>query len=131
MFCQHCKDSIGIEVFYDTDTREYTYRPEIYGHYELQRQEVNGQVYFKKGDRSIWWNEVNGIGQWNFGIDCYAQLDSETESIRPIGYFVSDAQCPHQITERNGKLKMRYGEELENWEDAGNSLALRPSFRGK
>ena len=90
-------------------------------------------IFAKKGDRSIWWDEVNGKGQWNFGHDCYAQLDGEAESIRPIGYIVSDAECPHQIMfseMENGKLKMRYGEELGNWEDAGDSLALKCSFRG-
>ena len=59
MSCEHCEHDIGIEVFYDTDTREYQYRPEIYGHYQLQLDEdgdpnlVNGRVYFKKANISF------------------------------------------------------------------------------
>merc|ERR1712141_379012 len=65
--CQYCKESIGIEVFYNTPTREYTYAPRIYGHYQLQSEMVNGRVYFKKGTKAIWWDDGNG--KWRVGYD--------------------------------------------------------------
>ena len=127
--CEVCPKGTGIEVFYKTPTREYTHAPEIYGHYQLQNEIVNGRVYFKKGDRArswftkkgdqaIWWN---GNDKWMVGLDSNKGSDDEN-----TGYFVNDVLCPHQITEWNGKLFHGQG----NWKDAGNSLALKCSIRG-
>ena len=115
--CQYCKQIIGIEVFYNTSTREYTHAPEIYGHYQLQSEMVNGRVYFKKDNYAIWWD---GDGIWGIG------LDSTKGSSGFYGYFINDVLCPHQITEWNGKLTHGKGP----WKDAGNSLALKCSIRG-
>ena len=65
--CTDCPKEWGIEVFYDTTIRKYTYAPGIYGHYQLQDEEVNKRVYFKKGnDFAIWWN---GDDKWIIGLD--------------------------------------------------------------
>ena len=114
--CEECPKGTGIEVFYNTQTREYTHAPKIYGHYQLQSEKVNERVYFKKGDQAIWWN---GNDKWSIGTD------SSKGSTSCTGYFVNDVLCPHQITEWNGKLTYD-----GNWKDAGNSLALKCSIRG-
>ena len=46
--CGNCPKEWGIEVSYDTEFREYTFAPGIYGHYQLQSEMVNERVYFKK-----------------------------------------------------------------------------------
>jgi len=117
--CKECPKGNGIEVFYNTPTQEYTYAPEIYGHYQLQSEMVNGRVYFKKGDHAIWWDDGNG--KWRVGHVSGKGTDP------CIGYFIKDVLCPHQITQWNGKLT--HGKGPAAWKDAGNSLALKCSIR--
>ena len=119
-YCQYCKKNIGIEVFYLTPTREYTYAPEIYGDYQLKSEMVNGRVYFKKGDWAIWWNGADS--SWNIGFD------SDKGSNRSTGYFINNVQCPHKITESNGKIS----NDGKTYESAGNRLTLKHGiiFRG-
>lgn len=42
----YCQD--GLQVNFATETQQYIYVP-IYGHYELQPNDVNGRPYFKMG----------------------------------------------------------------------------------
>ena len=114
--CKECPKGNGIEVFSKTSMREYTYAPQIYGHYQLQSGIVNGRVYFKKGEYAIWWD---GANNWNIG------LNSSKGSNRHFSYFTNDVLCPHQIKEWNGELF-----DGEEHICSGELLALRTSNRG-
>ena len=103
----YCQD--GIEVYYGTETQQYTYRL-IYGYYELQPGDVNGRPYFKKGTKGLWWD---GIDQWGFGFD-----SSKGNSVG-VAYYTKDVFCPHQLTEWNWNLY--YG---INWIYAGKDLGI-------
>ena len=59
----YCQD--GLQVYFATETQQYTYVP-IYGHYELQPNDVNGRPYFRKDYFGFYWN---GINQWWIGLD--------------------------------------------------------------
>ena len=81
----YCQD--GLQVYFATETQQYTYI-DIYGHYELQPNEVNGKPYFKSSSFGIWWaskywviSELIYVGQ-------------------TLGYafFEKDVYCPNQIS---------------------------------
>ena len=54
----YCQD--GLQVYFATETQQYTYTP-IYGHYELQPNDVNGRPYFKMSTFGFWYD---GLGNW-------------------------------------------------------------------
>ena len=83
----YCQD--GIRVFFGTENKHYDYAP-IYGHYELQTGDVNGRPYFKMGSLGFWWD---GINYWWIGLDSKKGLPSG------YAYYITDAFCPHQLTE--------------------------------
>ena len=83
----YCQD--GLQVYFATETQQYTYHP-IYGHYELQPNDVNGRPYFKMGSYGLWWN---GIAMWWIGAD-YAKGQSIGAAV-----YEKDAFCPHQLSE--------------------------------
>ena len=43
-----------IEVYYATETNEYTYRPDIFGVYKMQAELKNGRNFYKNGKYSVW-----------------------------------------------------------------------------
>ena len=60
----YCQD--GLQVYFATETQQYTSNGPIYGHYELQPNAVNGRPYFKMGSFGFWWD---GIQFWWIGYD--------------------------------------------------------------
>ena len=83
----YCQD--GLQVYFATETQQYTYEP-IYGHYELQPNEVNGRPYFKMGSLGFWWD---GSDQWWIGGDNF-----KGQSFGGA-YYDKDVFCPHQLSE--------------------------------
>ena len=98
----YCQD--GIEAY---GTEAYT---SIYGHYELQPDDVNGRPYFRQESKGIYWD---GIDKWWIGAD--------SSKGQPIGlaYYEKDVFCPHQLTEWNWWLY-----DGSNWKTAGKDLGI-------
>ena len=95
---RYCQD--GIQVYFPTEAPTYDeehnsygveYDP-IYGHYELQPNDVNGRPYFKMGFYGFWYD---GLGLWWIG--------SDTDKGQSNGgaYYEKDVFCPHQLSEIN------------------------------
>ena len=110
MDCDLCRK--GIEVYYETDTQEYTRN--IYGNYSMQSESINGRHYFKKGEFGIWWD----------GDDCW-MIGSNIQKGSPIGfaYIQKDIFCLHKIAEF--KWTLAWGEDDQR--EAGNALGVRSS----
>ena len=95
----YCQD--GLQVYFATETQQYTYAP-IYGHYDLQPNDVNGRPYFKmettfliSGEISslsygIWWDADNS---WLIGFD------HDKGGYLSFAFYMKDAFCPHQLSE--------------------------------
>ena len=103
----YCQD--GIEAYYETETKQYTYAS-IYGYYELQPGDVNGRPYFKMGTKGLWWD---GIHQWRIGKD--------SNKGQSIGYakYTEDVFCPNQLTDPNWRLY-----DVSDWKAAGKDLSI-------
>ena len=84
----YCQD--GLQVYFATETLQNP-NGQIYGHYELQPNDVNGRPYFKMGLFGLWYS--SGINWWWIGLDI--------EKGQSYGYANYDTQvfCPHQISE--------------------------------
>ena len=82
----YCQD--GLQVYFATETQQYTY-VDIYGHYELQPNEVNGKPYFKSSSFGIWWASK----YWIISDIIYVGQE--------LGYafFGKDVYCPNQLSE--------------------------------
>ena len=85
----YCQD--GLQVYFATETQQYTYAS-IYGHYELQPNDVNGRPYFKMASYGLWWD---GLGFWWIGRDI-----DKGQSSGNIWYD-KDVFCPYQLSELN------------------------------
>ena len=83
----YCQD--GLQVYFATETQTYY---SIYGHYELQPNDVNGRPYFKMGPFGFWYD---GLGNWWIG------LDSEKGQSFGVAFYKKDVFCPHQLSEMN------------------------------
>ena len=103
----YCQD--GLQVYFATETQQFTYI-DIYGHYELQPNEVNGKPYFKSSSFGIWWaskywviSELIYVGQ-------------------TLGYafFEKDVFCPNQLSEW-GKWLLWDG---NNWYHSANDIVI-------
>ena len=103
----YCQD--GLQVYFATETQQYTYI-QIYGHYELQPNDVNGRPYFKIGPYGFWYD---GIGMWWIGYD------SDQGQSYGIAYYIKDVFCPHQLSELNWSLY-----DGNEWYEAGNDLVI-------
>ena len=103
----HCQD--GLQVYFATETQQYTTAP-IYGHYELQVNDVNGRPYFKMGSYGFWYT---GLGQWWIG------KDTNKGQSYGIAYYVNDVFCPHQLSEFNWMLT-----EGTSWFSVGEHLGV-------
>ena len=103
----YCQD--GLQVYFATETQQYT-NGQIYGHYELQSNTVNGRPYFKMGSNGFWWD---GIQFWWIGDDI--------DKGQSIGFAVynKDVFCPHQLSEWDWALS-----EGTGWYSAGNDLGI-------
>ena len=104
----YCQD--GLQVYFATETQQYTYEP-IYGHYELQPNDVNGRPYFKMGSFGLWWDAIRIW--WLIGYD------SKKGQSMGFAYYTKDVFCPHQLTEWNWKLLYD-----GNWISAGKDLGI-------
>ena len=85
---KYCQD--GLHLNFATETQQYTHR-QLYGHYDLQPNEVNGKPYFKSSSYGIWWakpywviSDIIYVGQM-FG---YA-------------FYKEDIYCPNQFSEKD------------------------------
>ena len=96
----YCQD--GLKVYFASKTPQYT---SIYGHYELQANDVNGRPYFKMGSYGFWW-DIRDL-TWMIG------LDSEKGNTLAYAYYRKDVFCPDQLSEWNWLL---------GWNHAGNDL---------
>ena len=105
----YCQD--GLQVYFATETQQYTYVP-IYGHYELQPNDVNGRSYFKMGSYGLWWD---GIIMWWIGFD-----SKKGQSIG-IAAYDQDVFCPHQLSEWDWLL---WDGINWYWSAAGNDLGI-------
>ena len=85
----YCQD--GLQVNFATETQQYTYAP-IYGHYELQPNDVNGRPYFKMGSYGFWYD---GLGLWWIGNDI------DKGKSYGYAYYEKDVFCPHQMSGLN------------------------------
>ena len=106
----YCQD--GLQVSFATESQEYFTVP-IYGHYELQPNNVNGRPYFKNPTvgYSMWWD---GTGHsWYIGID------AEAGQSFGFGYYNIDVFCPNQFSE--GDWMLWNGDV---WFRAGNVLVV-------
>ena len=106
----YCQD--GLKVYFASKTQEYT---SLYGHYELQANDVNGRPYFKMGSYGFWWDNKDS---WYIGLD-----SMKGKSVGHAKYH-KDVFCPHQLSEWDWLLKSNnYG-----WYNAGNDLGITCKF---
>ena len=103
----YCQD--GLQVYFATETQQYT-SAQIYGHYELQSNEVNGRPYFKMGSYGFWWD---GIQFWWIGDD------SNQGQSYGYAFYGKDVFCPHQLSEWDWVIFL-----ITDWEPAGNNLGI-------
>ena len=110
----YCQD--GLQVYFETEIPQSIFTP-IYGHYELQPNDVNGRPYFRMGGetgKGIYWDGINSY--WWIGPD-YAKG-------QPIGlaYFSAfkGAFCPHLLSELHGWSLF----DGTNWNYANNHLLI-------
>ena len=89
----YCQD--GLQVYFATETQQYTTVP-IYGHYELQPNDVNGRPYFKMGSFGFWYD---GLGYWWIGFDPVSSIAGNSNGV--AYYYEKDVFCPHQLSEMN------------------------------
>ena len=104
----YCQD--GLQVYFATETQQYTYAP-IYGHYELQPNDVNNRPYFKMNIYGFWY--TNGI--WWIG------LDSNNGQSAGYAYYFKDIFCPHEFSELHWWLWDGHNREYNS---AGNNLVI-------
>ena len=86
----HCQD--GLEVYFATDTQEYTYAP-LYGYYNVQPNDVYGRPSFKITmgyGVGLWWDDPTD--RWIFGF-----AGSEGDSLG-VGFNPLDVFCPHEFS---------------------------------
>ena len=107
----YCQD--GLQVYFATETQKYTYA-NIYGHYELQPNDVNGRPYFKMGYFGFWYD---GLGYWWFGVN------GEKGQSYGFAYNNKDVFCPHQLSEWNWGLLNGI-----DWYSAGKDLGITCKF---
>ena len=109
----HAND--GISISYDTETNEYTYKPDIYGIYNLQAMLINGRKYYKKDKFGISWD---GKKSWH--------LSSDARIGRAGGYAIllKDVQNLHNTTD----WFMAWGTKPTDWKDAGKNLRVRGKY---
>ena len=105
---KYCQD--GLEVYYSTETQHYTYL-QIYGHYELQPNDINGKLFFlNEKDVGLWWD---GVSFWWIGSE-----NSKGEAVG-VGYIMTDVFCPYQLPEWDWTLW-----DGSVWFPAGNQLGI-------
>ena len=105
----HAND--GISVYYDTETNEYTRKPEIFGIYKLQAELINGRKYYKKDNFAI---SFDGV-YWNIGID------KEKGQARGYACLKKDVQNLHNTTD----WRLIW---CKKWEDAGKMLRVKGKY---
>ena len=103
----YCQD--GLQVYFTTETQQYTNTP-IYGHYELQPNDVNGRPYFKMGSFGFWYD---GVSHWWIGFD------SMKGQFKGFAFYAKDVYCPHQFSELKWELHDSY-----NWYSGGSDLVV-------
>ena len=104
----YCQD--GLQVYFVTEIPQSIYTP-IYGHYELQPNDVNGRPYFKMGSFGLWWDAIRIW--WLIGYD-----SKKGQSIG-FAFYDKDVFCPHQLSEWDWVLN-----DGTDWYYAGNDLGI-------
>ena len=110
----HAND--GISISYDTETNEYTYKPEIYGIYNLQAMLINGRKYYKKDKFAISWD---GKKSWF--------LSTDAKIGRTGGYatLMKDVQNLHNTTD----WSMTWDNKATDWKKAGKMLKVKGEYK--
>ena len=103
----YCQD--GLQVYFVTEIPQSISTP-IYGHYELQPNDVNGRPYFKMGSYGFWWD---GLGYWWIGYDI------EKGQSMGFAFYDKDVFCPHQLSEWDWKMH-----DGDTWFMANNKLSI-------
>ena len=103
----HCQD--GLWIFFGTEIQQYTTAP-IYGHYELQKNDVNVRPYFKMNSYGLWWD---GTDQWWIGDDI------DRGSSYGYAFYAKDVFCPHKLSEWDWTLW-----DGTAWYEAENDLGI-------
>ena len=104
----YCQD--GLQIYFATETQQFS--AQIYGHYELQPNEVNGRPYFKFGTWGIWWDDIS---YWWLG---YGQVGQAVG----LAWNEKDVFCPHQLS---GSSWWMYSDVDNGWYfDEGNDLGI-------
>ena len=103
----YCQD--GLQVYFATEAQQYTYQ-QIYGHYELQPNDVNGRPYFRLGYYGFWWD---GIGLWWIGSD-----NGKGQSFG-FAYYEKDVFCPNQLSEWDWMISIN-----NEWKIAEEKLGI-------
>ena len=106
----YCQD--GIQVYFRKIITINAILKTIYGHYELQPEDVNGRPYFKMGIWGIWWD---GIDQWWIGYNSGKGLS------QGFAHYTKDAFCPHQLSDWKWLL---WYENPDLWQFAGPYLGI-------
>ena len=99
----------SLSIYYDTETNEYTYAPEIFGIYNLQATLINGRKYYKKDEYAISWN---GDAFW------YISLNKYKGKSRGYAELEKDVQNLHNTID----WKLAYDKD---WKDAGEMLRVK------
>ena len=110
----HAND--GISISYDTETNEYTYKPDIYGIYNLQAMLINGRKYYKKDNFAISWD---GKTSWSIGHEKtkgnsmgFAGLKQDVQNLHnSTHWFLTWGNLPAKIAGKMLKVKGEYYDE--------------------
>ena len=94
---KHCQD--GIEVYYASETQEYTYAIEhLYGYYEYH-SESNGKPYFKQNDIKYCFDDNGYCGNgiyWSGGYWLMGKVDYVGATLG-MAYYSSPSSCPRDF----------------------------------
>ena len=113
---QHLKDgSNDIEVYYGTETNEYTYWPNMFGVYKMQAKLVNGRIHYKNEKSAIWWCENKKT--WLIG------RHSQIGKWKGFAHITEDVKYPHEITGWNWRWDK--GRRFLGWQWAFKGLGIR------
>ena len=111
---QHLKDgSNDIEVYYGTETNEYTYWPNMFGVYKMQAELVDGRNHYKNEKSAVWWHEDKKT--WLIG------RHSHIGKWEGFAHVTEDVEYPHEITGWN----WRWDNGRFGWQNAIKGLGIR------
>ena len=116
--CFNCS-CMMVEVFYATETQEYTFLPEIFGCYMKSSEKVNGRNYYTSiaydGELGIWWEKSLNI--WMIG----SAKDKGT--LKGLGYNNKNVECLPEHIDWNWVLY--HNSNGGEWKQVGKGLEVK------